>query len=144
MKKLISEEIFDLLKKKNDVVVERLKNLFIQLSNDSIRVGASFLDNEQYLSFNIEAYAQDLKADEYGVILSITFQRKNEVIEGEFSIIKESGQFILSPKTHEVKYGSIPNDFMLELNEYYNVFELILKNYMLSKENYISSYDEVW
>ena len=111
MEKLISNDHLSLVKAKNEKARIRLTDLFTKFANDNIKVGTSLIDNDGYLSFILEAYLQDVEEDDYGVILSITFQKKDDFIEGEFSITKESGQFILSPRTFNVNDESVFNEF---------------------------------
>jgi hypothetical protein len=141
---IITKESISLLKQKNKEVTAHLKNLLNAFSVKDVSVGNSIVENPKYLAFLLEAYIKNDEEADLGIVLSIHFQEKNNTTEGEYSISKESGEFILSPRTFDIIEGRLLDEFYITLNEYYNVFELLLKNFILNPKDYINSYNKKW
>lgn len=105
-----------------------------------INVSSNSHLSSNYCSIILEAYFQAQTEQEYVLSLSIDFNTKEKHIDSSFSIYKESGEFILSPREFSIKDGEVPEEFMSLLNEYYNVFGLLVKNFILNEDDFIMLY----
>ncbi|WP_162903137.1 hypothetical protein [Taibaiella koreensis] len=146
MNQLIPDHLFSLIKEKNETAATRIKSFINKYSHGTttIGVGASIANYDHSLSYILEAYPPDHEGEEYGISLGIDLQEKDGIIEGDCYIAKETGPFILSPKTFIVTEDTDIELLLITLDECYHVFELILKNYLFDADDYRFQYKNRW
>lgn len=139
---MISEKIIALLKTKMESYTLNLENVKKNLSAQSIGIGFSVMESDDCLAFMLEVYL-DAKED-IGLILTIeVVGNKSNFITGQYYISKESGGFFLSPRSYVIENDTITDEFIILLDEYFDVLNLAIINFVFDYKSYLLVYNNV-
>jgi|GEM_PF-3129321 len=116
-----------------------LQKMLVSYKNSDISITHSDSVVPGYYYSSVEAYFIDKPNEDPGYILAVDFDTRESHL-ASMSISKESGSIVISDRTILINGTGSIAQFQNMLKEYFLIFELIFKSYLLDKEIFIKKY----